>query len=191
MTESSFELPAGAPRFESPWDRVVGATRAFARALVRADGDTAESLGERHVHLGLRIAALGVAAVFAGSLFSSAGWSLSFLTTALGALAGSFLIGAGVLASSRIARALMLLQGLGYVIAAAQIIAALPRFGSATAATAAAVMAASMLTFTAGAALANLTPAARAWHRDRVRAKRARKAKTLADWRRAEERGGR
>lgn len=187
MTEPVAATPSAAPTFQTPFetplDRVARGLRAFAAALAGSRSrERTEDPGARRVALGLRIAALGLVASSATAVFGGAsGW---MLLRVLGSLFGASLIGAGVLASSRVARALMLLLAARYASMIWWAYDEAARYGRRSNIVGSPVMLAAAAAVVVGTVIAVLTPAARRWHRAR-RAERAAKpkAKSLADWR--------
>lgn len=182
ITESS-----PAPR-ESAFGRIAGGVRRLAGTLRRAADDTDDSLGERYVHMGLAVAALGILAMAAGSMLAHGAFSWRATAGALGAVAVNFVIGAGVLSSSGWARFLMDLQAMGYGVGAIFVARQLWLRPAGWDTPGFVLLMLGMLAYAVGTVLATSTKPAQAWHAaGGERRRERRKAKSLADWRTAAE----
>ena len=176
--------------FETPFDRLVRGARELVGAMRRpgaiapvATGMVPNLPGERQVRLGVRLATIAMMGGMLASLGMNGMWTWRYGITVLTGALAVVAIGAGVLTSSRIARAIMLLQTIGYTIGGIAILHEL-----ATRPTphpvAHLLLGLSMLAFVPGAVMANLTPRARAWHRAQLAARALRrKVTSLAEWR--------
>ena len=144
----------------------------------------AASAGQRIVRLGVRLAAAGLVLTTVGSLASYFVFRIERAAPAFGTLVMSLLVTAGVLASSRLARVLAVLQAIGYATALVIVLGALHLGQSPRQFVGMGMLTIGLATFVVGTVLANLTPAAREWHAaNSARARRARKASSLAEWR--------
>jgi hypothetical protein len=184
--------PVDAPAFETPWDRLVRGARALRVALLRLQLPPTASAGERHVHLGLRIAAASLVLTTAGSVATAYSFEIAGVGGAVGTLVASLLVWGGVLASSRLARTFMLLQAMGYAIGAV-VVATSPYLSQTPRQLVGmGVLTLGLATYGVGTAIATLTPSALRWHQENVARRRAKRggSTSLAEWRRAPVQGG-
>ena len=165
------ELP-----YETPFDRVVRGVRALARR--EQPGDALVAQGARHVRAGLIASGIALGGFLVGAFMIGRGWppmAASVVTTFA-------VTGAGVLASSRVARGIAWLQALSFAAGGVRFFLHLHRDSAFFAADL--VVGTSMLLFAGGVGLATRTPAARAWHRAQLAARAVRrKVRSLAQWR--------
>ena len=167
--------PVVPPAFATPFDRLVGGVRALVRREVAADARLAQ--GERHVRAGVAASGVSLAAFVPGAILVLTGWPVAVVAT----LAGYAITSAGVLAGSRFARGLALVQVV--TMAAGGVDALLAARYGGRFMTGNLLMGVSMLAYSGGVALATLTPAARAWHRARLVERAQRRQASLATWR--------